>query len=123
MREYLRLLVESATQDRIKPGSLLTNTIAELATQDEQVRVETVRDLDDCREAFKRALSRAKAQGELPDDLAVDTAVLLLTAMSQAINVLGKALPDREMLLGLVEMGMASLRATVPAQPAPQPIG
>jgi TetR/AcrR family transcriptional repressor of nem operon len=111
VRTYLEQLVDRAITDRTKPGSLLTNTVTELANVDEEVRTETVRVLGDLRNAFADAVRRAQSLGHLPPDTSISSAAMSLLGTCQAIHVLGNAIPDRNLLLSIVDMGMASLHA------------
>ncbi|GAA3013408.1 TetR/AcrR family transcriptional regulator [Streptomyces fulvorobeus] len=89
-----RFASEAATGERRSHGCLITNTAAELAPHDPAAarRVET--SWEHIETLLRSALTRARTQGELPEDRDPRALARMLLVLLQGIRVVGKASSD-----------------------------
>jgi TetR/AcrR family transcriptional repressor of nem operon len=88
---------------------MIGNTAVELVPDDDEATALVRRGLTDTEDAFRAALLRAQATGELPPGDAAAQAQLLLVLV-QGLHVIAKAEPDPRRLEASVDAALNSLR-------------
>ena len=112
IREYFELIVQGATRQQECQGCLMTNTAAELAAKDPEVRRKVRTHLRRMRLAFRRALINAIERGELVPRASAELLARYLVGSSQSIAVVARTTPSREEYRGYICWLMDSLGAT-----------
>jgi TetR/AcrR family transcriptional repressor of nem operon len=102
IERFFRLKVEASATPNRPRGCLVTNSAAELATRDRGTGSRVGAVLNRLEAAFRRAVVRAQAAGEI--DPARDPRALawFLTSSAQGLSVMAKAVPDRATLDAIV---------------------
>lgn len=90
-------------------GCLLTNTLVELAPHDNEVADASRRVLSRIETAFRRALERASADGELPASADIRALARFFTSTMQGIVVFGKASVSRAAVKDVVKTALSVL--------------
>ena len=88
--EYFRARAKDALNNSDIKGCLVTNSIAELAQHDNQVRDQTNITLQHMRSVFRNALIRAQSEDEISNNLDVDATADFLLNNSQGLFVLSR---------------------------------
>jgi TetR/AcrR family transcriptional repressor of nem operon len=109
IRRFFRLRVASALDRRRPPGCLMTNSAVELPGRDRGAAARVSGSLARMEGAFRRALERARAAGELAPGRDVRALARFLTASAQGLSVMAKACPDRALLEDVVSVVLAVL--------------
>jgi TetR/AcrR family transcriptional repressor of nem operon len=117
IRRFFRLRVEGALDRRRPPGCLVTNSVVELSRRNRGVAVKVGGSLVDMEAAFRRALKRARAAGELAATRDLRALARFLTSSAQGLSVMAKAFPDRAILDDVVSVVLAALEPGRPAAP------
>ncbi len=86
-------LWESASKDMCSRGCLMANSIAEFGMREPKLSNQLSKMLREMEEGFTRALKRAKAEGELREDLDPKGLARLLTTVGQGLSGVGKLDP------------------------------
>jgi TetR/AcrR family transcriptional repressor of nem operon len=110
LRGHFETFVDHTLSHPALPGCMITNTVAELAHRDAPLRLELAQALEEYRDAFAEVLRRAQSRGELPGNLAVAPAAMQLVGLALGLNVLGKAIPNRDTMMAMVDVALAGLR-------------
>ncbi|MEV0442089.1 TetR family transcriptional regulator [Streptomyces spectabilis] len=92
-----RFAAEASAADCRRAGCFITNTAAELAPHDEAADRRIERNWEGLETLLRAALTRARAQGEIPDDRDPRALARMLLVLLQGIRVVGKVSggPDR----------------------------
>ncbi|GGV50059.1 TetR/AcrR family transcriptional regulator [Streptomyces spectabilis] len=92
-----RFAAEASAADCRRTGCFITNTAAELAPHDEAADRRIERNWEGLETLLRAALTRARAQGEIPDDRDPRALARMLLVLLQGIRVVGKVSggPDR----------------------------
>lgn len=90
-------------------GCLITNTAVELCPDDGKTQSQIERNFRQVTNAFKQALIKAQAQGELASDRNLDSLAEYLTSSIQGLRVVAKVNRDRQRLNNIVEIILAAL--------------
>ena len=114
IRRFFRLRVESALDRRRPLGCLVTNSAVELSGRDRGAAAKVGGSLVKMEAAFRGALERARAAGELPRGRDVRALARFLTSSAQGLSVMAKAFPERAILEDVVAVVLAALE---PARP------
>src|SRR5262245_59135166 len=109
IRRFFHWAVDSQTAPGPRRGCLLTNTICEIGAEDAEIQLRTDRARDVLARAFRRALTRAKARGEVPEDLDVEATATLLLVQQYGLNILAKTGAASSDLHAAVEVLLAGL--------------
>lgn len=117
IRRFFRLRVESALDRRRPPGCLVTNSTVELSGRDRGAAAKVGGSLVRMEAAFRGALERARAAGELPRDRDVRPLARFLTSSAQGLSVMAKAFPERAILEDVVSVILTALE---PGRPRPR---
>ncbi len=117
IRRFFRLRVESALDRRRPRGCLVTNSAVELSGRDRGAAAKVGGSLVKMEAAFRGALERARAAGELPRTRDVRALARFLTSSAQGLSVMAKAFPERAILEDVVAVVLAALE---PARPGPR---
>jgi TetR/AcrR family transcriptional repressor of nem operon len=107
--------VEAALDRRRPSGCLVTNSAVELCRRDRGAAARVGGSLVKMEAAFRRALERARAAGELSPGSDVRALARFLTSSAQGLSVMAKAFPDRAMLEDVVAVVLAALESGWPA--------
>ena len=89
---------------------MLTNAVAERGGEDADVALQCSHAREDLGRAFRRALTEAKARGEVSPELDVEAAAALLMVQHYGLNVLAKAGATPGELTTAVEALLAGLK-------------
>jgi|APFre7841882724_1041349.scaffolds.fasta_scaffold01155_4 TetR/AcrR family transcriptional repressor of nem operon len=102
VREAIAAFVAGLVDDIVagpgRRGCFIGNCAAELAPGDRETAASVRRSLARIEAAFRDALARARARGELSDRVDPAAAARFLTAGIQGLRLVGKANPDRAAL-------------------------
>ena len=112
IRQYFTAIVHGATHLQECPGCLMTNTAAELAPGDAEIRTKVRKHFGRMRRAFRCALGNASERGELVPKASTDLLARHLVGSSQSIALAARTLPRREDYRGYVAWLIESLGAT-----------
>lgn len=110
IRAFFEWSVEMLTAPGPRRGCFVANTITERGSQDTDVLLRCNHARDALERAFRRALTRAKTQGEIASDLDVDATATLLVTQNYGLNVLAKTGTTRGELRAAVEVLLAGLK-------------
>jgi TetR/AcrR family transcriptional repressor of nem operon len=109
IRRFFRLRVEGSL-DRGRPaGCLVTNSAVELSRRDRGAAAKVGGSLAGLEAAFRRALERAAARGELAATRDVRALARFLTSSAQGLSVMAKAFPERAVLEDVVSVVLSAL--------------
>jgi TetR/AcrR family transcriptional regulator, transcriptional repressor for nem operon len=109
IRGFFRWAVDSLTHAEPGRGCLLTNTISERGSDDPDALLRCNVARDALERAFRRALTQAKARGELPKTLDVEATATLLVLQNYGLTVLAKTGKTAAELHAAVEVLLAGL--------------
>jgi TetR/AcrR family transcriptional repressor of nem operon len=110
IRAFFTASVESLTAPGQRRACLMANTILERGSQDPDSLMRCNNARNGLERAFRRALVRAKATGELPDGLDVEATATLLVVQTYGLSVLAKSGASVGELHAAVEALFAGLR-------------
>jgi TetR/AcrR family transcriptional regulator, transcriptional repressor for nem operon len=109
IRAFFQASVEALTTPGPRRACLVTSTILERGAQDPDALVSCNHARAALERVFRRALAQAKRQGELAEDLDVETTATLLVVQHYGLNVLAKTGATEAELQGAVEALLAGL--------------
>ena len=112
IRAYFEMIVYGATHPQECHGCLMTNTAAELAPRDPEIRRKVRKHFGRMRGAFRRALDNAVERGELVPKASTDLLARHLVASSQSIAVAARTKPSGDEFRGYVAWLIESLGTT-----------
>jgi TetR/AcrR family transcriptional repressor of nem operon len=116
IRRFFRLRVESALDHRRPPGCLVTGSAVELSRRDRGApEVNGV--LVEMEAAFRRALARARAAGEIEAGRDLRALARFLTSSAPGLSVMAKAFPERALLEDVASTVLAVLEPERPPAP------
>ncbi|MGH8695382.1 MAG: TetR family transcriptional regulator C-terminal domain-containing protein, partial [Burkholderiales bacterium] len=95
---FIDRLIDEIVAGPGRRGCFIGNCAAELARDDGEAAARVHRSLQRIETAFRDALGRAKARGELAPAADVVALARFLTAGIQGLRLVGKATPDRAAL-------------------------
>ena len=101
-------LVAKTVADRDYFGCLITNVAVE-SPDDPEANASIERNLRQVTTAFKQALQKAQAQGEIASDRDLDSMANYLTSSIQGLRVMSKVNRDFETLNGIVRVILSTL--------------
>jgi TetR/AcrR family transcriptional repressor of nem operon len=101
LKVFLDGLIDAIVAGPGRRGCFIGNCAAELAHLDRGAAARVRRSLARLEAAFKAALAKARARGELASDADVGAQARFLTAGIQGLRLVGKANPDRTALSGI----------------------
>ncbi|WP_172383627.1 TetR/AcrR family transcriptional regulator [Streptomyces sp. MNP-20] len=104
-----RFAAEAAAADRRHTGCFITNTAAELAPHDEAADRRVERNWEGLETLLRSALTRAQAQGELPEGRDPRALARMLLVLLQGIRVVGKVSGGPERVRDAAEQALALL--------------
>lgn len=99
---YFRARAKDALNDSDIKGCLVTNSIAELAQHDCQVRTQTKTTLQHMRSVFRNTLARAQKSNEISNQLDIDATADFLLNNSQGLFVISRMNVDKASVDGIV---------------------
>ena len=100
--DYFRARAKDALNNSDIQGCLVTNSIAELAQHDNQVRTQVDITLQHMRCVFRNALSRAQNINEISNQLDIDSTADFLLNNAQGLFVLSRMNMDKSSVNGIV---------------------
>jgi AcrR family transcriptional regulator len=107
----LRRVARVASEGEGRHGCLLTNTAAEMAGRDPEVREVVTAAFRRLEAAYETALARAGAAGQLADGVDPDAQARLLVAVMQGIRVMGTTGAPESALQQIVDGALRGVRA------------
>jgi len=109
IRAFFRGGVESLTAAGNRRTCLVVNTILERGSEDPDALLRCNHARDELERAFRRALAKARASGELSDSIDIEATATLLVVQDYGLNVLAKTGATAEELRAAVEALLAGL--------------
>jgi TetR/AcrR family transcriptional repressor of nem operon len=109
IRTFFRTTVESLTSPGPRRACLVASTILERGSQDADALLSCNHARAELERAFRRALARAKARGELAKGLDVEATATLLVIQGYGLSVLAKTGATAAELHAAVEVLLAGL--------------
>lgn len=109
LRELLMRLVREEVECDVRRGCLATNTAVEMGPLDPALAARASAMLRRVEHAFRDALQRAVAQGEMPPSTDVRALARFLTSNLQGLRVMSKAGAPREELEDVVEVALRAI--------------
>lgn len=109
IRAYFDYLSKAIRTGKRRWGCLVTNSIAWKDATDPDVMARADKQLRRLETAFAQALTRAKADGQLPSSAGVSGAALLLVCVVQGLNVLARTRPTRARVEAIVGAALSAL--------------
>jgi TetR/AcrR family transcriptional repressor of nem operon len=100
--DYFRARAKDALSHSDIQGCLVTNSIAELAQHDNQVRTQVNITLQHMRAVFRNALARAQNMNEISNRLDIDSTADFLLNNSQGLFVMSRMNVDKNSVNGIV---------------------
>lgn len=100
--KYFRARAKDALNNSDVQGCLVTNSIAELAQHDNQVRTQVNITLQHMRSVFRDALARAQNMNEISNQLDIDSTADFLLNNSQGLFVMSRMNVDETSVNGIV---------------------
>lgn len=116
IRRFFRLRVAGALDRRRPPGCLMTNSAVELSRRDRGAAARVGGSLAKMEAAFRRALERARAAGEISEGRDLRALARFLTSSAQGLSVMAKAVPERALLEDVVSVVLSALEGDGPAR-------
>jgi TetR/AcrR family transcriptional regulator, transcriptional repressor for nem operon len=110
IRGFFECGLTSLASGKGSRGCLMTNTITELGSDDADALLRCNHSREELERAFRRALSQAKKQGELPRRLDVEATATLLVIQHYGLTVLAKTGATAAQLRAAVEALFAGLK-------------
>ncbi|GAA2226946.1 TetR/AcrR family transcriptional regulator [Streptomyces amakusaensis] len=109
IRETVRRLAAECGDERRLKGCLVTNTAAELAPHDTAAAHKVQLSWEQIETLLHASLTRARAQGELPEDRDPLALARLLLVLMQGARIVGKASDDPARVRDALEQALALL--------------
>jgi TetR/AcrR family transcriptional repressor of nem operon len=106
---FFRGLIEELISDPQNRACFILNATLELGSHDPEVAERVRESTQFAEEAFRLALDRAKAAGEIGQQYDVQAIAAYLVSMVKGIQVTAKAQPNRESLLAIMQLGLSIL--------------
>jgi TetR/AcrR family transcriptional repressor of nem operon len=106
---FIARLVDDIVAGPGRRGCFIGNCAAELARDDREAAARVRRSLERIETAFRDALGRAKARGELGSRADVAALARYFTAGIQGLRLVGKAKPDRAALADIAAVLLSAL--------------
>jgi TetR/AcrR family transcriptional repressor of nem operon len=113
LHETGRAIIDFLVRYPKRRACLMANTTLELAPHDAEVAAKVRAHLQTMEDAFRHALTNAKARGEIAATSDVDALAKYLVGMTHGLMVMAKSGADRDTLTGIMATAVA------PLQPAP----
>jgi len=110
IRAFLEGALEHACTEEGRAGCLMTNSAAEVAPYDDQAAHEVEVFRRRLAAAFRGALERARARGELAADAPVERNADFLVGVLHALSVLARSRAGKPMMTHVVQAALAVLR-------------
>ncbi|MER7515708.1 TetR family transcriptional regulator C-terminal domain-containing protein [Streptomyces sp. NPDC126499] len=104
-----RFAAQAATDGERQIGCFVTNSAAELGPHDAEVRRRVELSWESVETLLHSALSRARAQGELPEERDPRALARMLLVLLQGLRVVGKASSDPARVHDAAEQALALL--------------
>jgi TetR/AcrR family transcriptional repressor of nem operon len=109
VRAVVRRYVEESAGEHGDRGCFITNTATELAAGDAESARLVLASWDRLETLLSSALTRARAQGELPDGQDPRTLARMLVVLLQGVRVVGKAAGDPARMRDAAEQALTIL--------------
>ena len=109
IRTFIQTMLELALSYPERKGCLIANTVMELGPREKEIGSRTAKAMCDLEEAFFKALSRAKEQGELRNGKDPRSLARFLTTMMQGVIVMLKAGTPADALRDTARTGLSIL--------------
>ncbi|WP_439477988.1 TetR/AcrR family transcriptional regulator [Brevundimonas sp.] len=110
IERLLRVFVDRLGQPGLVPGCFLTNTALELAMHDIEIGRIVAHAQEQVQAFFARMIARGQARGEISQSVNSARAAAALLASLIGLAVLARSRPDPDLLNGVIDQAMASVR-------------
>jgi TetR/AcrR family transcriptional regulator, transcriptional repressor for nem operon len=109
VRAFLGLYVAECLADELRRGCMVVNTAVEFGSRDAGVLAKVATGWAELETALAGALTRARAQGEIPSGKDPQALARFLLVLVQGVRVLGRADPDPRRLRDAVDQAMTAI--------------
>jgi TetR/AcrR family transcriptional regulator, transcriptional repressor for nem operon len=109
VRALVEAYAEDSLRDRRRRGCMVVNAAVEVMPHDPQIARRVEASWDTLETALTSALTRARAQGEIPADKDPRALARFLLVLMQGLRVLGRAHPDAGRLRDATTQALAVL--------------
>ncbi|HVC57633.1 MAG TPA: TetR/AcrR family transcriptional regulator [Stellaceae bacterium] len=109
VRAFLAGIVERSLADPERRGCLLVNAALEVAPHDPELGAAIAARLGEIEAFFRRAVTAAQDEGAVPPDRDAADLARLLLGVVLGVRVLARAMPQRELLEGVMRPALALL--------------
>ena len=109
VRAFLTGIVERSLADPERRGCLLVNAALEVAPHDPELGAAIAARLGEIEAFFRRAVTAAQDEGAVPPDRDAADLARLLLGVVLGVRVLARAMPQRELLEGVMRPALALL--------------
>ncbi|MDI2132695.1 TetR/AcrR family transcriptional regulator [Yinghuangia seranimata] len=110
VRALVERFADDASQDTDRMGCFAVNTAVELVAHDEVLACKVASNWDSIEATLVSALTRARAQGELPADRDARELARFLLVVLQGMRLVGKASDDPARIRAAAEVALGALR-------------
>lgn len=110
IERFFTMLIDVELNDTRRRGCFMQNAMMEHATSDPDVAQRACKGKEAGNAAFKRALQRAQAAGEIQSDLNLDQIASFLGSIVYAVRTASITTDDRAELEGIVAVALSVLR-------------
>ncbi|GAA0923509.1 TetR/AcrR family transcriptional regulator [Nonomuraea longicatena] len=109
VRALVEAYAEESLRDERRRGCMVVNAAVEIGARDPQAACRVEASWDTLETALTSALTRARAQGEIPDGKDPRALARFLLVVLQGMRVLGRAHPEPGRLRDAAEQALAAL--------------
>jgi TetR/AcrR family transcriptional regulator, transcriptional repressor for nem operon len=113
IERFFEILITHALEEPDRFGCLNTNTCVELGTNDPVFRKIAKKSFLDWRKFWARTVKLGQKSGHICSKLDPDDTACMIIALAQGINVVGKAVKNRQFLEGPVKSSLRILRGNL----------
>ncbi|MFG1697850.1 TetR/AcrR family transcriptional regulator [Nonomuraea sp. NPDC049309] len=110
VRAFLDSYVATCLADELRRGCMVVNSAVEFASRDPGVLAKVAASWTELETALAGALTRARAQGEIPESKDPQALARFLLVLLQGLQVLARADPDPRRLRDAVDQAMAAVQ-------------
>lgn len=110
VRAFLDSYVATCLADELRRGCMVVNSAVEFASRDPGVLAKVAASWTELETALAGALTRARAQGEIPESKDPQALARFLLVLLQGLQVLARADPDPRRLRDAVDQAMVAVQ-------------
>ncbi len=109
LQDYFSHNIDVAVAEYNPGGCLLTNTVANLKTIDEEVAQSLVQGVERLELAVYNLLEKGQRSGEIPSNKDIKAIAHLMVVVSYGLNIAARVNPNREVLEDMVKAAVSIL--------------